>query len=403
MTRWLLPQGIEDVLPRRAEAIEGLRRRILDLSHRWGYALVQPPEVEFLDSLLTGVGSGLGPRTLKVVDQNSGYLMGFRADMTPQVARMDASRLPETELPRRLCYAGTTLRAQPDNLGGSRAPHQVGAEIFGVPGVYADAEIIALMAATLSEVGVREYVLDLGQVGLYSALTADLDLEAENSAALLAAMGRKDADTMSALLAEAGASDDHRRALALLPHLHGGPEVLEQARGECAINPAAKAAIDDLQRLVDLLRERGLEGILRLDLGELRGYDYHTGPVFAAFVAGEGRAVLQGGRYDGMGAAFGRSRPATGFSGDLKQLADLMALPEPEPEGVLAPLTGPDGLRQAIQSLRAQGVRVVEDLEGHAEAELPRQARALGCAQVLVRETEEGAQWQVQPVGAETD
>jgi ATP phosphoribosyltransferase regulatory subunit len=394
--RWLLPQGIEDVLPERAEAIEGLRRRVLDLYHRWGYALIMPPEVEFVDSLLTGVGGDLDLRTLKVVDQASGRLMGFRADMTPQVARVDAHRLGE-DGPRRLCYAGTVLRAHPDNYGRSRAPLQIGAEVFGVASPAADAEIMGLMAATLSEVGIRDFTLDLGHVGLYRALTADLDLDADGDEALREAVRRKDADAIAAILA--GADGELREALTALSGLHGGLDVLKEARAACAVNAGARAALDELEELVERLGRRDLGDQLSLDLGEVRGYDYHTGPVFAAYVAGQGDAVLYGGRYDGIGAAFGHSRPATGLSGDLKLLAELMAVPEAQPEGVLAPAEGGGELQRAIQSLRAQGIRVVQCLEGEPSQDLTAQARGLGCAQVLVFDEAHG--WRAQPVDAD--
>ena len=399
MNRWLLPQGIEDVLPERAEAIEGLRRRLLDLYHRWGYALLMPPEVEFLDSLLTGVGSDLSLRTMKVVDQASGRLMGFRADMTPQVARVDASRLPG-DGPRRLCYAGTVMRAQPDNYGRSRAPLQVGAEIFGVSAPSADAEVIGLMAATLSEVGVHHPTLDLGHVGLYRALVQDLDLDGDRAADLLDAVRRKDGAEIDRLAAATGASSRLRRALVALSDLHGGLEVLDEAR-VCAVNPEAEAALAELRELVDHLQQRELADLLSLDLGELRGYDYHTGPVFAAYVEGQGEAVLFGGRYDGIGAAFGRSRPATGMSSDLKVLADLMERPVPAPQGVLAPAKGPGELQRTIQSLRAQGVRVIQALEETDWENLTAQARELGCGQVL--EYEAGRGWRTRPVDAESE
>jgi ATP phosphoribosyltransferase regulatory subunit len=398
MNRWLLPQGIEDVLPDRAEAIEGLRRRVLDLYHRWGYALLMPPEVEFLDSLLTGVGGDLDLRTLKVVDQVSGRLMGFRADMTPQVARVDAHRLG-SDGPRRLCYAGTVLRANPDNYGRSRAPLQVGAEVFGVAAPSADAEIMGLMAATLSEVGIRDFTLDLGHVGLYRALTDDLALDRDADDQLREAVRRKDPAAIGELLDGLGAERTLRDALVALPTLHGGLDVLETARSKCGVNAGARAALAELDELVERLGRRDLADLLSLDLGEVRGYDYHTGPVFAAFVEGQGDAVLYGGRYDGIGAAFGRSRPATGMSGDLKLLAELMARPESQPAGVLAPAEGTGELQRAIQSLRAQGIRVVQCLEADAGQDLADQARYLGCAQVLVYDDQNG--WRAQPVDSD--
>ncbi|MFP4561285.1 MAG: ATP phosphoribosyltransferase regulatory subunit [Thiohalorhabdus sp.] len=399
MNRWLLPQGIEDVLPDRAEAIESLRRRVLDLYHRWGYALIMPPEVEFLDSLLTGVGGDLSLRTMKVVDQASGHLMGFRADMTPQVARVDASRL-EGDGPRRLCYAGTVLRAQPDNYGRSRAPLQVGAEVFGVSGPSADAEVIGLMAATLSEVGIRDFTLDLGHVGLYRALVEGLEPDADREALLRDAVRRKDADAVEEALEGLGADPARREALKTLPALHGSEEVLEAAAA-CAVTPGAEAALEELKTLVDHLHRRDLTEHLCFDLGEVRGYDYHTGPVFAAYVAGQGEAVLYGGRYDGIGAAFGKSRPATGISGDLKLLADLMPAEEGAPVGVLAPAEGPDDLQRTIQSLRAQGIRVVQVLEPLGGEAFEAEARRLGCAQVLTHDGEQG--WRTRPVEPQED
>lgn len=397
INRWLLPQGIEDVLPERAEAIEGLRRRLLDLYHRWGYSLVMPPEVEFLDSLLTGVGGDLDLRTLKVVDQASGHLMGFRADMTPQVARVDAHRLGG-EGPRRLCYAGTTLRAHPDNYGRSRAPLQVGAEIFGVEGPEADAEVIALMAETLGAVGVREPTLDLGHIGLFRALADQLGLDEDRHQALRDAVRRKDAGDVGALLDEAGTDPRWREALMELPGLHGSEAVLAEARRACAVGEEATRALEELEALVRLLHRRELGALLTFDLGEVRGYDYHTGPVFTAYVPGQGEAMLYGGRYDGIGAAFGRSRSATGMSGDLKALVGLMTPAGAEPEGVLAPAEGPGDLQRTIQSLRAQGYRVVQCLIPEPDGGLAEQARHWNCAQVLVHDPERG--WQVEPVPA---
>ncbi len=399
MNRWLLPQGIEDVLPERAEAIEGLRRRLLDLYHRWGYSLVMPPEVEFLDSLLTGVGKDLDLRTMKVVDQASGRLMGFRADMTPQVARVDASRLPGDGL-RRLCYAGTVMRARPDHLGRSRAPLQVGAEVFGVAGPRADAEVIGLMASTLSEVGVHQPILDLGHVGLYRALARDLNLDADRGGDMLEAVRRKDTAEIDRQAADAGAGEILRRALVALPSLHGGLEVLDAAE-VCAVNAEAAAVLGGLRELVVHLERRDLSEYLSLDLGELRGYDYHTGPVFAAYAEGQGEAVLFGGRYDGIGAAFGRSRPATGMSGDLKLLADLLEITVPELQGVLAPAEGPDELQRTVQSLRAQGYRVIQALEEAEPEDLVALARSLGCSQVLRHEPGRG--WQTAPIDAESE
>ncbi len=398
MNRWLLPQGIEDVLPEQAEAIESLRRRLLDLFHRWGYALVMPPEVEFLDSLLTGVGGDLDLRTLKVVDQISGRLMGFRADMTPQVARVDAHRLGG-EAPRRLCYAGTTLRAQPESYGRSRAPLQIGAEIFGISGAEADAEVIGLMAATLGEVGVwDDYTLDLGHIGLFRALVGELAMDRERHEELRDAVRRKDCAAIGPLLDKVGAHSHLRQALIALPNLHGSEAVLEEARRTCAVTEGATRALDELEALIQLLRQRDLEDRLIFDLGEVRGYDYHTGPVFTAYVEGQGEAVLYGGRYDGIGAAFGQNRAATGLSGDLKVLAELVPHTEGRAEGVLAPAEGAADLQRAIQDLRAQGFRVVQCLASEPAGSLTDQARKRGCTRVLVHDPEQG--WQMERIEA---
>lgn len=399
MSRWLLPQGIEDVLPERAAVIEGLRRRILDLYDLWGYVPVSPPEVEFLDSLLTGVGADLSLQTLKVVDQLSGRLMGFRADMTPQVARIDASRL-HGEGPRRLCYAGPVLRACPEGFGRSRAPLQVGAEIFGVAGPHADAEVIGLMAATLREVGIQDFRLDMGHVGLYCALVNEIGLESDRESELFQAVQRKDVGAVTWILQGSSTPKAYRQALRVLPTLHGGPEVLEAAQ-VCAVNPNAQVALGQFEELMNHLRYRGLEEYSGIDLGELRGYDYHTGPVFSAFVVGQGEAVLSGGRYDGIGAAFGRARAATGISGDLKLLAEFSPMAPISKRGIVAPASGPAGLYHAIDQVRVQGRQVVQALEEVDPTKLREWACAQGYFGILVYDPWEG--WSTEPVGEEIE
>lgn len=386
--RWLLPDGIEEVLPPEAARVEAARRQVLDLFQRWGYEFVVTPHIEYLESLLTGAGQDLDLRTFKVTDPASGRLMGFRADITPQVARMDAHSL-RREGPNRLCYAGSVLHARPRALATSRSPIQLGAELYGDASPASDVEVISLMLDMLAMAEVPDVHMDLGHVGIYRGLARAAGLSGEAEQALFDALQRKAVDEVAVLTD--GLPAELAGMLRALAELCGSREVLEQAAAVLADAPAVvKAALADLVVIADALAQRFPQLPLYFDLGELRGYHYHTGVVFAAFVPGVGESIAQGGRYDHIGADFGRARPATGFSTDLKTLVTLGRVQLDAPvQGIWAPAEGA-GLWQAVQQLRRDGRRVVQALPGQDAAS----AREAGCdAQLQLRE----GNWQVVP------
>lgn len=320
MPAWLLPENIEDVLPPKAWKLEGVRRAMLDLFRARGFDLVVPPLIEYVDSLLTGAGSDLDLKTFKLVDQLSGRMMGVRADMTPQVARIDAHLLGHNPV-NRLCYVGSVLHTVPDGVYHSREPMQLGAELYGVAGMEGDLEILALMLDALQTAGLKNIQLDIGHVGIYRALAEQAGLSAGLEEALFKALQAKAGDEVAALCA--GIDPKLGQALATLTQLYGGAETLAAARAALPDNPRIHTALDTLGHLVQSLQGRGIE--LALDLAELRGYGYHSGVVFAAYTGGHSRAIALGGRYDEAGKAFGRARPATGFSLDLRELVEAAA------------------------------------------------------------------------------
>ncbi len=378
--QWLLPDGVEEILPERAAAIELLRRELLDLFGRWGYQLVFPPLIEFLDSLLNGTGRDLERETFKLTDQQTGRLMGIRPDITPQVARMDAHSLRRTA-PTRLCYCSTAVRTrcQP---GGSRTPYQIGVELFGHAGVQSDAEVIALLLDTLALAGVAPVTLDLGHVGIYRALVRRAGLSAEDEAALSDIYLRKARDELDAFLSELALTTELRDALAALPWLAGGQAVLDRARAELApFGAEVLGAIDELAALAAFVESRYPAVQLHIDAGELRGYHYHTGALFAAYVDGSSEAVAKGGRYDHIGEVFGRARPATGFSADLRLLADGRrgALAQ----GILAEGDWLDvGFAAEVNRLRETGEIVLVTLPG-----ADNDGKALNCDRRLVNQS----------------
>ncbi|OOC48025.1 ATP phosphoribosyltransferase regulatory subunit [Thioalkalivibrio versutus] len=378
INRWLLPDGLEEALPDAARRLEDLRRRVLDQFDTWGYDLVMPPLAEYLESLLTGAGHALDLQTFKLTDQLTGRMMGVRADLTPQVARIDAHRL-RVQGPNRLCYVGSALRTRADEWSGSRSPLQAGAELFGHDGIDSDLEIIRLMLATLAACGVERPSMDLGHVGIYRALAQDAGLDASQEQEFFDQLQRKSVPEIEQTLAawQAGGMDPAACArLRSLVDLNGDATVLDAARRALAGAPVEVAvALDHLQAVVARLEasEPGLD--LHLDLAELRGYAYHTGLVFAAFVPGSGQAIARGGRYNEIGRVFGRARAATGFSTDLRAFVRREAgAPMTPRQTVLAPATGDVALEAAIADLRARGVRVVRELEGQ-DNEVPGGAR----------------------------
>jgi ATP phosphoribosyltransferase regulatory subunit len=370
---WRLPDGIDEVLPPDAWALERLRRRVLDLFAAWGYQYVEPPLVEYLDSLLVGSGNDLELQTFRMVDQRSGRMLGIRADMTSQAARIDAASL-RSDGAERLCYAGTVVHANPTGVLESRVPLLAGAELFGAPDVEADAEVVSLMVDALRCAGIDEPVIELGHVGLFRGLARAGEFGRGLEEALFGALQRKAKPDLEELLANATPrpNDAIARAVLALPELLGDVSVIGRARSSFAKLPAeVRATLDELEQLAVAVAERCDHLTLRFDLCELTGYGYHTGPVFAAYSANFGRAVARGGRYDGVGDVFGRARPATGFDVDLKRLPRTSEVAN---GAVWAPgLRWVDADRRAslwhaIRQLRENGEQVIGGLDERDEA-----------------------------------
>lgn len=379
MRNWLLPEYIEDVLPAEAARIEQFRRNLLDLFRVHGYQFVMPPMLEYLESLITGVGHDLDLATFKVVDQLTGRLMGLRADITPQAARIDAHMLGHQGVTR-LCYAGDVLRTNPDGLARSRQPLQVGAELYGHASIESDIEIQCLMVKALQLVGISQLQIDFNHVEIFSTLVQGLDKHLEDD--LYAALRSKDQSQIIALTKTL--NPEVQKALCHLAELNGDITILKQAEALLPKTPAIQQAIQDLRKVGECLIE--MDVAVGYDLAELRGYHYHSGMVFAAYAQGYSGPLALGGRYDEVGVAFGRARPATGFSIDLRGI--VTALPPAElGKGILAPNDMDTELLKIIDSLRTQGHVVVTALPGH-EAYL----NELNCDRKL--EKKDG-QWQV--------
>ena len=370
MRTWLLPEYVEDILPAEALGIERLRARLLEIFRVHGYELVIPPFLEYTDSLLTGTGHALGLRTFKLVDQLSGRMMGLRADMTPQVARIDAHLL-NREGVARLCYCGTVLHTRPRNLTATREPMQMGAEIYGHATIASDVEIQQLLRAALTACGLGDARLDVSHVGVFEAIAKHAGIDEALESELLEAVHAKDRPQVRALTR--ALHETSRNAFMQLLDLYGGAEVLERARKSLPAYPELRAALGDLAKLLE-----ATGASTSIDLADLRGYHYHSGIVFAAYHDGLANAIALGGRYDEVGKAFGRARPATGFSLDLREWVRL-APREPRSSAILAPYGTDAHLRERIAALRAAGEVVIVDLPGHE------QTRAeLGCDRQLV-------------------
>jgi ATP phosphoribosyltransferase regulatory subunit len=389
--QWLLPEGIEEVLPPEARRLECARRELLDLFARWGYELVFPPFIEYLESLLTGTGNDLDLQTFKVTDQLTGRMMGVRADITPQAARIDAHPL-RRESASRLCYLGTVLHTRPDGFAGSRSPLQVGAELFGHAGVESDVEILSLVLESLALLSIPDVHVDLGHVGIFRALAADAGLSKSRENDLFAALQRKAIPEIEDMLDDWRLDAGQRRRLAVLAELNGGTEVLARAREVLAgASDTVMQALDNLCAITTLLQQRVQDVVLHFDLAELRGYRYQTGMVFAVFIPGCGQEIARGGRYDSIGEVFGRARPATGFSTDLKTLVSLSQRDFGEQgDAILAPVDDDPGLYLVVQKLRRAGERVVCALPGQSA-----DPGEYGCGRVLVNS---GGTWTLKPV-----
>ncbi|MDH5633725.1 MAG: ATP phosphoribosyltransferase regulatory subunit [Gammaproteobacteria bacterium] len=368
--RWLLPEGIEELLPDEVKRLESMRRTMLDLFTSWGYDQVMPPMLEYVEALQTGVGSELDLQTIKVTDQLSGRMMGIRPDITPQAARIDAHYL-KYDRPSRLCYIAPVLRARPDGFGGSREPLQLGAELYGYAGSASDAESLCLMLTTLNTAGVENIHIDLGHVGIFRGLVARAGLNTEREKALFEALQRKAKPEITAMLDQWAVAEPIKACLAALADLNGDLSVLEEARALLADAPKeVSAALEQVAAVAEGVRRSYADMPIYIDLAELSGYSYYTGVVYSAFVPGHGRAIAKGGRYDGIGAAFGRARPATGFGADLRELIRLAPTVTTEAGGIFTVLDESDGEQQKmIHDLRAQGERVVVQFsDGEGEA-----------------------------------
>jgi ATP phosphoribosyltransferase regulatory subunit len=394
--RWLLPEGIQEILSPQAFLIESQRRSLLDLYHSWGYDLVDPPMIDFLDSLLTGTGHDLQLMTFTLTDQLSGKLLGVRADMTPQIARIDAHHL-KTEHPARFCYVGPILKTRLEGFSQSRSPLQVGIELYGHNEAESDIEVLLLMIETLKSVGLKEFYIDLGHVGIFRSLTRHAGLSEHEEEALFDILQRKAVTELSAFLSDVQITEEQKQQFMALIELNGDISIISKARDlfahntkEEVRNKEVQAELNNLEAIAKGLLKREPDLNLYFDLAELRGYNYHTGVVFAAYLPEHGQEIASGGRYDGIGKIFGRSRAATGFSTDLTHLVSLRAELEHQHDAIFAPTANEEQeqeLNVMIAALRQQGKRVICDLPNSNSS-----AIALDCNQKL---SYESGQWQV--------
>lgn len=361
MSAWVLPDHIADVLPSEARHIEELRRELLDTARGYGYELVMPPLLEHLESLLTGTGEALDLQTFKLVDQLSGRMMGLRADTTPQVARIDAHLLNRQGIAR-LCYCGPVLHARPDRPHATREPLQFGAEIYGHAGMEADLEALLLALDCLDAAGVAEKTVDLADARVVRSLLAGVPVDAAVLGRVHAALAAKDASTLAGITKNFPAAS--REGLLALVSLYGGVEVLDEAARVLKPSPAVREALDSLRWLAGHIAAAAPGTNVSFDLADLRGYAYYSGARFAIYAPGASDAVVRGGRYDEVGAVFGRNRPAAGFSLDVRELVGVV-----RPRALRAAIRAPWGedaqLRAAIASLRRRGETVVCVLPGH--------------------------------------
>ena len=367
---WLLPEGISEALPEDAARLEVLRRRLIDLYRSWGYQLVMPPLVEFMESLSTGTGKQLDIQTFKLTDQESGRLMGVRADITPQVARIDAHRM-RADYPNRLCYVGPVLRTRSNHAtGGSRSPLQIGAELFGHAGLDSDVEVISLAIETLQqclhEGATQNIILDLGHVGIFSEIVTFLGLNHAEQDTLTNILQRKSIPDLSVWIEQQGFSNKQAEIIKALPELNGSVDVIAQAETLLGTHVSdILPVLSNIRALVQRLEQMFPEITINLDFGELRGYTYHTGIVFQLYLPGMQRELIRGGRYDGIGEAFGHARPATGFSADLRFLGNLCKNQKEIFEGkkIIAPAVSDTNLDRVMKELREQGNIVIRQLQ----------------------------------------
>ncbi len=385
-SRWLLPDGVQETLPPDAQTVELLRRKILQPYPLWGYDLVMPAMIEYMDSLLTGTAHSLDTKTFALVDQLSGKQMGVRSDMTPQVARIDAHLLADDRQKHRisrLCYCGTLLHAQGEGITSSRTPLQIGAEIFGNDTIAADVEVVCLMIETLHIAALDTISIDIGHVGIFRNLVLNTGLDSDQENRLFEMLQRKSIPELQHYLRQLPIDERLSTQIYQLALLNGDISILDDARkvyAGCATG--LLRAIDHMQAVVEAVQTKFPDTLIHCDLSELRGYSYHTGLVYAAFLPGQGKEIARGGRYDDVGSVFGNARPATGFSADLINLYQLSPASNIIESGILAPDENDPELEKIIQTLRLDKQRVIVDLsdgaskpeEQHCDRKLVRQA-----------------------------
>ena len=388
--RWLLPEGIEESLPDESAWLEKYRRELLDMFSTWGYELVITPLIEYLDSLLIGPSDDLDLQTFKLTDQLTGKMMGVRADMTSQVARIDAHML-KRDAPTRFCYLGTVLHTRPGGRDLTRSPLQVGAELYGHAGLDSDVEVICLMLEALKLVGIDNILLDLGHVGIFTKLVEQASFNEVQQKQLQNLLQQKALPEYEHFLAGCSLDENWQNIFTSLIDLSGGEEVIVSTK-ELLKNSGTEVIenIEYVESLAALVSNRYPNIQLHYDFAALSGYRYQNGAVFAAYVSGQGGEVARGGRYDMIGEVFGRSRPATGFSMDLKALAKISSKANAIAQGIYAPNDDDPSLQEKIKQLRAQGERVICELTGqHGKAQ------DLICNRVLVQQNQ---QWIVKDI-----
>lgn len=383
---WILPDGVDELLPEAAARLEHLRHTLLAHFDTWGYELVFPPLLEYVESLTVGTGKDLAIQTYQVTDHLTGRIMGFRPDMTAQVTRMDARQMQARQI-NRLCYCGSILRARPAQIQGKRAQVQAGVELFGHAGLQSDLEITRLMLESLGVAGFNDVLLDIGHAGVIEAVLDALKLSDAARQALLDILSRKSRPDLEAFLKlDVVAPEQQSLCLAML-NLHGPRAVLDQALTQLVPQvPAVEAPLREMIQVADQLAALYPQISFYFDVGELRGLDYHTGLIFAAYDQQEGNLLAEGGRYDGAGSAFGRARPAIGFSIDLLKLAQLSPVLPVTRHGILAPDSLDSDLQTLVKQLRLSGERVIQALPGQGDA------RTLGCDREIVPQT---GQWEI--------
>ena len=384
---WVFPEGIEEIIPPFAQQLDWLCRDIIDLYTTWGYQLVIPPIIEYLDSLLTGTGKDLELQMFKLTDQLNGRLMGIRADITPQVARIDAYNMRQ-DSPTRLCYLGPVLHTLPQYTGSNRCPLQVGAELYGHKGIESDMETLCLMVETLKTVGLKDIHIDFGHASVYQTLVKLLKIEGRVEEQLFSALQRKSLSELNSMITENLLSEEAGEIFVTLTKSNGSASALQQGSVSFKNLPQEiQHYIDEIQGIVRLAKQRMGDVEYSFDLCELHGYRYHTGITFTAYVPNYGYGIAFGGRYDGIGNAFGRSRPATGFSTDINILMSLGVTDKPRKMPIYAPCSDAKDQLAAINDLRSKGEIVICQLAGQKST-----AAEMGCGRQLILQED---QWLV--------